>query len=73
LKTNDSEILKTNMNLTPYHAKYIAYELTQRIASKVATVGFNDADNLDKITASLSDAQVDAAMPLCLLCARLSR
>jgi ERCC4-related helicase len=47
------------MNLTPYHAKYIAYELTQRIASKVATDGFNDADNLDKITASLSDAQVD--------------
>jgi SNF2 family DNA or RNA helicase len=47
------------MNLTPYHAKYFAYELTQRIASKVATEGFDDADNLDKITASLSDAQVD--------------
>lgn len=47
------------MNLTSYHAKYFAHELTQRIASKVATEGFNDADNLDKITASLSDAQVD--------------
>lgn len=44
---------------TNYHAKYFAYELTQRFASKVATEGFDDADNLDKITASLSDAQVD--------------
>jgi superfamily II DNA or RNA helicase len=47
------------MNLTPYHAKYYAYELTQRFASKVTAEGFDDADNLDKITASLSDAQVD--------------
>ncbi|WP_373549117.1 SNF2-related protein [Haliscomenobacter sp.] len=47
------------MTWTPYHAKYFAYELTQRFASKVTAEGFNDADNLDKITASLSDAQVD--------------
>ena len=44
---------------TNYHAQYFAHELTQRFASKIATEGFNDADNLDKITASLSDAQVD--------------
>lgn len=47
------------MHWTNYHAKYFAYQLTQRFASKVATEGFNDADNLDKLTASLSDAQVD--------------
>ena len=47
------------MNLTNYHAKYLAYELTQRFASKVTSDGFDDADNLDKLTASLSDAQVD--------------
>lgn len=47
------------MAWTPYHAKYFAFELTQRFASKVTTEGFDDADNLDKITASLSDAQVD--------------
>lgn len=37
------------MNLTPYHAKYYAYELTKRYSS----------NNLQKFTASLSDAQVD--------------
>lgn len=37
------------MNLTPYHAKYFAYELTKRYSS----------DSLQKFTASLSDAQVD--------------
>ena len=47
------------MNWTLYHAKYQAFELTQRFASKVTSAGFSDADNLDKITASLSDAQVD--------------
>jgi ERCC4-related helicase len=47
------------MQLTPYHAKYLAHELTQRYASKLTQAGFTDADNLDKITASLSDAQVD--------------
>ncbi len=47
------------MSWTAYHAKYFAHELTQRIASKVATEGFDDSANLDKITASLSDAQVD--------------
>jgi SNF2 family DNA or RNA helicase len=34
--------------LTPYHAKYFAYELTKRCAS----------DSLDKLSASLADAQV---------------
>jgi SNF2 family DNA or RNA helicase len=37
------------MNLTPYHAKYFAYELTKRCSS----------DNLQKLVTSLSDAQVD--------------
>lgn len=37
------------MNLTPYHAKYYAFELTRRYA----------ANSLQKFTASLSDAQVD--------------
>jgi ERCC4-related helicase len=37
------------LNLTPYHAKYFAYELTKRYSS----------DSLQKFTASLSDAQVD--------------
>ena len=37
------------MNLTPYHAKYFAFELTRRYA----------ANSLQKFTASLSDAQVD--------------
>lgn len=47
------------MNWTLHHAKYHAFELTQRFASKATSAGFSDADNLDKITASLSDAQVD--------------
>jgi len=37
------------MDLTPYHAKYFAYELTKRCP----------ADSLQKLTSSLSDAQVD--------------
>ena len=37
------------MQLTPYHAKYFAHELTRRHAS----------DSLQKLAASLSDAQVD--------------
>jgi hypothetical protein len=37
------------MKLTPYHAKYIAHELTRRCAS----------DSIEKLTAVLSDAQVD--------------
>jgi len=37
------------MQLTPYHAKYFAYELTRRYPS----------DSLQKLAASLSDAQVD--------------
>lgn len=36
-------------NLTPYHAKYFAYELTKRCAS----------DSIEKLAAALSDAQVD--------------
>jgi SNF2 family DNA or RNA helicase len=35
--------------ITPYHAKYIAHELTRRCAS----------DSVEKLTAVLSDAQVD--------------
>jgi len=37
------------MSLTDYHAKYIAHELTRRCAS----------DSVEKLTAVLSDAQVD--------------
>ncbi|HBE77675.1 MAG TPA: DEAD/DEAH box helicase [Firmicutes bacterium] len=37
------------MQLTDYHAKYYAYELTKRCPS----------DSLEKLTASLSDAQID--------------
>ncbi len=37
------------MNLTPFHAKYYAYELTKRYSS----------NSLQKFTASLADAQVD--------------
>jgi hypothetical protein len=37
------------MKLTPYHAKYIAHELTRRCAS----------DSVEKLTAVLADAQVD--------------
>ena len=35
--------------ITDYHAKYFAYELTRRAPS----------DSLEKLTSSLSDAQVD--------------
>ncbi|MBM4315292.1 MAG: superfamily II DNA/RNA helicase, SNF2 family, ATP-dependent, partial [Deltaproteobacteria bacterium] len=37
------------MNITPYHAKYFAFELTKRCSS----------NSIEKLTASLSDAQVD--------------
>ncbi len=37
------------MQLTAYHAKYFAYELTKRYSS----------NSLQKFTASLADAQVD--------------
>ena len=37
------------MNLTPYHAKLFAHELTKRSSS----------DNVDKLASALSDAQVD--------------
>lgn len=37
------------MNLTPYHAKYFAYDLTRRFAS----------DNVEKLATALADAQVD--------------
>ena len=37
------------MNLTGYHAKYFAHELTKRCSS----------DSLERLAASLADAQVD--------------
>src|SRR2546422_9278887 len=37
------------MNLTDYHAKYFAHELTRRYAS----------DSVEKLAAALADAQVD--------------
>lgn len=37
------------MSLTPYHAKYLAYELTRRCAS----------DSVEKLASVLADAQVD--------------
>ncbi len=37
------------LSLTPYHAKYLAYELTKRCAS----------DSMEKLASVLSDAQVD--------------
>ena len=37
------------MHLTPYHAKYFAYELTRRCSSS----------SIQKLAASLSDAQAD--------------
>lgn len=43
------EITSQTQHLTPYHAKYYAYELTKRCSS----------NTLEKLTASLSDAQVD--------------
>lgn len=39
------DILKHEM-ITPYHAKYLAYELTKRCAS----------DSVEKLAAALSDA-----------------
>jgi len=38
------------MNLTPYHAKYFAFELTKRCSS----------DSLQKLTSSLSDVRADS-------------
>ena len=49
MSTARSCIAANSMNLTPYHAKYIAHELTRRCAS----------DSVEKLTAVLSDAQVD--------------
>ena len=46
-KINETTDYKTQ--LTPYHAKYFAHELTRRYSS----------DSLQKLAASLSDAQVD--------------
>lgn len=37
------------LNLTPYHAKYFAYELTKRSSS----------DSMQKFASTLLDAQVD--------------
>ncbi len=37
------------MYLTPYHAKYLAYELTRQLP----------ANDVGKLTASLQDAKVD--------------
>ena len=37
------------MDITPYHAKYFAYELTKRCPS----------DNAEKLAGALVDAQVD--------------
>lgn len=42
-------LLKIGMQLTDYHAKYFAYELTKRCAS----------DNAEKLASVLADAQVD--------------
>jgi ERCC4-related helicase len=41
--------MASRLSVTSYHAKYFAYELTKRIAS----------DNLEKLSATLVDAQVD--------------
>ena len=41
--------LAASMRLTPYHAKYFAYELTKRSSS----------ESVDKLASALSDAQVD--------------
>ena len=50
LKTESfSPLPAANIPSTPYHAKYLAYELTRRFAS----------NDLGKLTAVLSDAQVD--------------
>ncbi len=45
----DNQKLANTVQLTDYHAKYFAYELTKRCAS----------DSVQKLTASLADAQVD--------------
>lgn len=37
------------MTLTPYHAKYLAFELTKRVAS----------DSVEKLASALVDAKVD--------------
>ncbi len=37
------------MNLTPYHAKFFAYELTRRCPS----------DSVERLVGALADAQVD--------------
>jgi hypothetical protein len=37
------------MTLTPYHAKYFAFELTKRVAS----------DSIEKLASALVDAKVD--------------
>lgn len=41
--------IQEDTKLTDYHAKYFAYELTKRCAS----------DNIQKLTSSLADAQID--------------
>jgi len=41
--------MKGNTNITPYHAKYFAYELTKRSSS----------NSIEKLASSLLDAQVD--------------
>jgi hypothetical protein len=40
--------ISTQMNLTAYHAKLFAHELTKRSSS----------DNVDKLASALSDAQL---------------
>ena len=45
----DTSLESAKKTLTDYHAKYFAYELTKRCSS----------DSVQKLTASLADAQVD--------------
>jgi hypothetical protein len=47
--TKSSYVTRNSMNLTNYHAKYFAYDLTRRCAS----------DSVEKLAAVLADAQVD--------------
>ena len=49
MRLNRSMLPAAEIPTTPYHAKYLAYELTRRFAS----------NDLGKLTAVLSDAQVD--------------
>ncbi len=49
MRFNRSMLPAAEIPTTPYHAKYLAYELTRRFAS----------NELGKLTAVLSDAQVD--------------